>query len=159
MLIPAQPSHFDRVRSFQFMSSSFRQVETHVSPVLRSIILDVSRHSCSPYRLVVCLLRRPVLRAAFLLCPLAFGPPPRSCLPRRWLFRPLRWGASPSAPPFSARGPTPPWPQRPQRPSHPANKCRGLYNDLLRRLNDPSNDPGLPGLDPNYRFKFCTSVL
>ncbi|KAK3346372.1 hypothetical protein B0T25DRAFT_571512 [Lasiosphaeria hispida] len=31
-----------------------------------------------------------------------------------------------------------------------ADKGRGLYEDLVRRLQDPRPDPALPGLVPNY---------
>ncbi|KAH6617558.1 hypothetical protein F5144DRAFT_551992 [Chaetomium tenue] len=32
------------------------------------------------------------------------------------------------------------------------SKGRGLYDDLLRRVQDPRDDPDLPGLGPNHHF-------
>jgi hypothetical protein len=37
------------------------------------------------------------------------------------------------------------------------DKGRGLYEDLVRRVQDPRDDPELPGLEPNYLIKAGTS--
>lgn len=39
------------------------------------------------------------------------------------------------------------------------DKGRGLYENLVRRVQDPRDDPELPGLDPDYLLKPGTSLL
>jgi hypothetical protein len=154
--------HVNFARSFQIpLASGMVARERRNTHPIRLIFEKLKCTSVLPGNLpfsLACSLRRVVVLSpcfwtptALLLSPwLSFcrlAVVPSSCRCRR--FRPL--------PVFITMPDTIP-PLDPEAILPLANKGRGLYDDLLGRLQDPSGDPDLPGLDPNYRLKPCMSM-